>query len=138
MAKPTKPQDVSNYKHDDAKRTMIPTAEQQGFVQEDEAKPIKLRYPRNPDLDPQMVWRGHGFLRRAHVRFGHDFEQRRTGTVQIDAGQSMEIFMQRLAGVLFQMRARDADDLFLSIDLDLERALLHHRQLVLRNLVAFG
>ena len=58
MAKPTKPQDVSNYKHDDAKRTMIPTAEQQGFVQEDEAKPIKLRYPRNPDLDPQMVWRG--------------------------------------------------------------------------------
>jgi len=58
MAKPTKPQDVSNYKHDDARRTMIPTAEQQGFVQEDEAKPIRLRYPRNPDLDPQMVWRG--------------------------------------------------------------------------------
>ena len=37
MAKPTKPQDVSNYKHDDARRTMIPTAEQQGFVQEDVA-----------------------------------------------------------------------------------------------------
>ena len=51
-------QDVENYKHDAAKRTMIPTAEQQGFVEEDEARPIKLRYPRNTDLDPQLVWRG--------------------------------------------------------------------------------
>ena len=56
--KPSKPQDVGNYKHDTAKRTMIPTAEQQGFVEEDEARPIKLRYRRNPDLDPQLVWRG--------------------------------------------------------------------------------
>ena len=56
--KPSKPQDVENYKHDAAKRTMIPTAEQQGFVEEDEARPIKLRYPRNTDLDPQLVWRG--------------------------------------------------------------------------------
>ncbi|MEM9231705.1 MAG: site-specific DNA-methyltransferase [Pseudomonadota bacterium] len=56
--KPSKPQDVENYKHDTAKRTMIPTAEQQGFVEEDEARPIKLRYPRNTDLDPQLVWRG--------------------------------------------------------------------------------
>ncbi len=51
-------QDVENYKHDSAKRTMIPTAEQQGFVEEDEARPIKLRYLRNVDLDPQLVWRG--------------------------------------------------------------------------------
>lgn len=56
--KTSKPQDVENYKHDTAKRTMIPTAEQQGFVEEDEARPIKLRYPRNADLDPQLVWRG--------------------------------------------------------------------------------
>ena len=56
--KPSKPQDVENYKHDAARRTLIPTAEQQGFVEEDEARPIKLRYPRNPDLDPQLVWRG--------------------------------------------------------------------------------
>ncbi len=56
--KPTKPQDVESYKHDSAKRTMIPTAEQQGFVEEEEARPITLRWPRNPDLDPQLVWRG--------------------------------------------------------------------------------
>ncbi|MFN4010355.1 MAG: site-specific DNA-methyltransferase [Pannonibacter sp.] len=56
--KPKPPQDVESYKHDGAKRTMIPTAEQQGFVLEEEARPIKLRWPRNPDLDPQLVWRG--------------------------------------------------------------------------------
>jgi adenine-specific DNA-methyltransferase len=49
---------VENYKHDAAKRRMIPTAEQQGFVPDDDTKPIKLRYDRNPDLDPQLVWRG--------------------------------------------------------------------------------
>src|SRR5690606_2941287 len=56
--KSAKAQDVENYKHDGAKRVMIPTSEQQGFVEEDEARPIKLRWPRNPDLDPQLVWRG--------------------------------------------------------------------------------
>lgn len=56
--KPAQTHDIENYKHDAAKRTMIPTAEQQGFVEEDEARPIKLRYPRNTDLDPQLVWRG--------------------------------------------------------------------------------
>ncbi len=49
---------VGNYKHGASRRTMIPTAEQQGFVEEDEARPTKLRYPRNLDLDPQLVWRG--------------------------------------------------------------------------------
>src|SRR5205814_8943668 len=50
--------EVENYKHSTAKRRMIPTAEQQGFVPDDDTKPIKLAYPRNPDLDPQLVWRG--------------------------------------------------------------------------------
>src|SRR5262249_35694505 len=49
---------VENYKHDAAKRRMIPTAEQQGFVPDDDTKPVKRRYDRNPDLDPQLVWRG--------------------------------------------------------------------------------
>ena len=54
----TKPPNPASYKHPDAKRKMIPTAEQQGFVAEDEARPKKLRYPRNADLDPQFVWKG--------------------------------------------------------------------------------
>lgn len=40
------------------KRKNIPTAETQSFMQEDEAKPQPLLYNRNPDLDPQLVWKG--------------------------------------------------------------------------------
>jgi adenine-specific DNA-methyltransferase len=43
--------------HDDAKRRHIPTAEYQSLVQADRA-PKTVRYPRNADLDPQLVWRG--------------------------------------------------------------------------------
>jgi adenine-specific DNA-methyltransferase len=43
---------------DEAKRKNIPTAETQSFMSEEEAAPSRMRYPRNPDLDPQLVWRG--------------------------------------------------------------------------------
>jgi adenine-specific DNA-methyltransferase len=36
----------------------IPTAEYQSVLKPEELKPIELRYPRNTDLDPQLVWRG--------------------------------------------------------------------------------
>lgn len=49
---------VSDYKHAGDKRKNIPTAEQQSVVQENIEAPKKLRYPRNTDLDPQLVWRG--------------------------------------------------------------------------------
>jgi adenine-specific DNA-methyltransferase len=39
-------------------RKNIPTAEEQGFVPDDEKAVKTLRYPRDPDLDPQLVWRG--------------------------------------------------------------------------------
>ena len=44
--------------HRGDKRKNIPTAELQSVVQEEAKKPVELRYPRNPDLDPQLVWRG--------------------------------------------------------------------------------
>jgi adenine-specific DNA-methyltransferase len=62
---------VETFTHDQAKRWNIPTAELQSLVREDEAAPTKTEYPRkynpdehpemyarNPDLDPQLVWRG--------------------------------------------------------------------------------
>ncbi|MCW1841571.1 site-specific DNA-methyltransferase [Prosthecomicrobium hirschii] len=58
MAKPPIPTDVGNYRHEAAKRRNIPTAENQGLVPDDEKNLKVLRYPRNPDLDPQLVWRG--------------------------------------------------------------------------------
>jgi adenine-specific DNA-methyltransferase len=44
--------------HEEAKRKNIPSAEQQSIVQKEHEQPKKLKYPRNTDLDPQLVWRG--------------------------------------------------------------------------------
>lgn len=49
---------VEAFKHDDAKRKNIPSAEQQSFVQRDQQDVTQVRYPRNTDLDPQLMWRG--------------------------------------------------------------------------------
>ena len=59
--KPAMPADVESYKHKEAKRKNIPTAENQKLVAEDDKALNKLRWPRNPDLDPQLVWRGKDF-----------------------------------------------------------------------------
>jgi adenine-specific DNA-methyltransferase len=58
MAKKSTTKIVETLKHDAARRKNIPTAEFQSVLKPDEQKPVKLRYPRNTDLDPQLVWRG--------------------------------------------------------------------------------
>ncbi len=58
MAKKSSPKTVASLKHNEAKRRIIPTAEFQSVLHAEEQKPVELRYPRNPDLDPQLVWRG--------------------------------------------------------------------------------
>jgi adenine-specific DNA-methyltransferase len=50
--------EVESYKHKEARRKNIPTAELQKLVPDDDKAIKKLRWPRNPDLDPQLVWRG--------------------------------------------------------------------------------
>ena len=54
---PTGPVPVEAFKHED-KRVNIPTADSSELVSPDVAQLTQLRYPRNPDLDPQLVWRG--------------------------------------------------------------------------------
>ncbi len=49
---------VDSHRHTAATRTNIPTEELRDFVAEDEAAPKTMPYPRNPDLDPQLVWKG--------------------------------------------------------------------------------
>src|SRR5947209_7804836 len=44
-------------KHKDT-RTNIPTREQGAMVADDEAAPQEVLYPRDPSLDPQLVWKG--------------------------------------------------------------------------------
>jgi len=51
------PTPVVALKHKD-KRANIPTKELRGFVAEDEKQPKAVLYPRDPSLDPQLVWRG--------------------------------------------------------------------------------
>jgi adenine-specific DNA-methyltransferase len=54
----TAPKTVEVLKHDEAKRKNIPTAEFQSVLEKEQQDPKKVRYPRNTDLDPQLVWRG--------------------------------------------------------------------------------
>ncbi|MBB3982841.1 adenine-specific DNA-methyltransferase [Sphingobium fontiphilum] len=57
MAK--KPLTVETLTHDEASRRNAPTAELEAFVPPDVKAPIRAAYERrNPDLDPQLVWRG--------------------------------------------------------------------------------
>jgi adenine-specific DNA-methyltransferase len=57
---------VSSIRHQD-KRKNIPTEELRDFVAEDEAKPKTMFYPRDPSLDPQLVWKGKDEQDRADL-----------------------------------------------------------------------
>lgn len=58
MAKQPVTKTVETLTHDEDKRKNIPTAELEAVVRQEDAKPRILKYPRNTDLDPQLVWRG--------------------------------------------------------------------------------
>jgi len=51
------PTPVETTVHKD-KRSNIPTQELSDFVKDDEESPKKMLYPRDPSLDPQLVWKG--------------------------------------------------------------------------------
>jgi adenine-specific DNA-methyltransferase len=55
--KPATPTPVDSVRHQD-KRVNIPTDELRDFVVEAEETPTSLFYPRDPSLDPQLVWKG--------------------------------------------------------------------------------
>jgi adenine-specific DNA-methyltransferase len=54
--------------HPGETRANIPTAELESFVRTEEKRPTILRYPRDPTLDPQLVWKGKD------EQDGHDLE----------------------------------------------------------------
>ena len=50
---------VETFRHNDASRRNIPTAEHEPLVEDNVRSPIQFAYERrNRDLDPQLVWRG--------------------------------------------------------------------------------
>jgi len=58
MAKKSTTKTVETLKHDEAKRKNIPTAEYESVLQKEQGASRVVKYPRNTDLDPQLVWRG--------------------------------------------------------------------------------
>ncbi len=57
MATKTPTKSVETLTHDDAKRKNTPAVEQQSIAAQEHTAPKQVRYPRNTDLDPQLVWR---------------------------------------------------------------------------------
>ena len=56
---PKKAKRVETLIHGEATRRNIPTAEYQPLMRSDDQDPVRVAYERrNPDLDPQLVWRG--------------------------------------------------------------------------------
>jgi adenine-specific DNA-methyltransferase len=61
--KPDSEKQIESFVHDDASRRNIPPAEYQTMVRNQEKTPLQVAYERrNPDLDPQLIWRGKDLL----------------------------------------------------------------------------
>ena len=59
MAKRKQGKQVETLTHEKARRRNIPTAEYEPVMRADDRHPVGVPYERrNPDLDPQLVWRG--------------------------------------------------------------------------------
>src|SRR3972149_5311111 len=58
ITKPAAPTSIEAVRHTGDSRVNIPTAETQSLAAKDEQGPETLRYPRDPSLDPQLVWKG--------------------------------------------------------------------------------
>ena len=58
MAKKASKKTVETITHDEARRKNIPSAEHQSVLRPADTRPRPVRYPRNTDADPQLVWRG--------------------------------------------------------------------------------
>ncbi len=75
MAKKKAPSEikVESIRHKD-KRRNIPSEELRDFIADDESAPKTLLYPRDPSLDPQLVWKGSTLRkwRPPESLMGHD------------------------------------------------------------------
>ena len=56
--RPKSPTEITSIRHKKETRVTIPTEELRDFVAENEKTPKAMLYPRDPSLDPQLVWKG--------------------------------------------------------------------------------
>ena len=52
---------IETLRHADDRRVNIPTAEHQSVLEAEHLARKEVRYPRNTDLDPQLMWRGKDY-----------------------------------------------------------------------------
>ena len=78
---------------------------------------------------------GLGFVGRAHVGLRHDLHQRAAGAVEVHEAHVGVLVVERLAGILLEVQALDADLDGAAIDIHMDGAFAYHRLLVLRNLI---
>ncbi len=82
---------------------------------------------------------GDRFLGAAHVRLGDDLQQRGAGAVEVDAAHAVEVFVQALARIFFQVRAGDANAFDGAVfQGDVQVTLADDRMIHLAGLVALG
>ncbi|MPM82466.1 hypothetical protein SDC9_129527 [bioreactor metagenome] len=90
----------------------------------------------------QLLGIGHGLGGGADIGLGHDFQQRRAGAVQVDAGLADELVVHGLAGVFLQVgthQAHGLEDVVLAFfQIEADFTALHHGDLELGDLVALG
>src|ERR1700722_18576265 len=55
---------IESIRHKKSKRANIPTKELRDFVADEENSPQSMLYPRDPSLDPQLVWTGKDIQNR--------------------------------------------------------------------------
>jgi adenine-specific DNA-methyltransferase len=53
--------EITSIRHKRDTRVNIPTEELRDFVADDEKAPKAMLYPRDPSLDPQLVWKGNHY-----------------------------------------------------------------------------
>ena len=88
-------------------------------------------------IGAQLAQVGAGLLGGADVGLGDDLHQRHAGAVEVDQGEARMLVVQRLAGILLDVQALDADVLAGAVgEVDADDALADQRPLVLRDLIA--
>ena len=80
----------------------------------------------------------HRFDAGTHVGLGHDFQQRGARAVEVDAGLTGVVLVQRLTSVFFQMGAGELHGVFFVAHKKPNVPALHHRRFVLADLIALG
>ncbi len=67
--RPKSPKRVESFRHDEAKRPNLPSAEHQSVMAAEDQLPIRAAIERrNLDLDPQLVWRGKSYDEELEVQ----------------------------------------------------------------------